>query len=194
MSSGRLPGDFWPRVDGWVAPGAASEESGPENDNDEDSWEIQEVDSDGFEKESKKRPSSKLEKNTKSKVLKRPSARNGDQGGADEGADPAELVKKPAAKARGKAKGNAKSMATAASPKSPAKAKAKAKALATSSCPRKTSEKENGCSKCRYSKNGCKSCGWRCSKKPKASVPDEPDEHHDGAAHAGQVGDEAREE
>ena len=80
---------------------------GPENDNDEDSWEIQEVDSDGFEKESKKRPSSKLEKNTKSKVLKRPSARNGDQGGADEGADPAELVKKPAAKARGKAKGNA---------------------------------------------------------------------------------------
>ena len=27
MTSGRLPGDFWPRCAGWAAPGAASEES-----------------------------------------------------------------------------------------------------------------------------------------------------------------------
>ena len=186
MSSGRHPGDFWPRTSNWEGPGAASgSEENIEFDEDAEgevdlSQLLKTPEDDEKSDAPMKRPSSKSVRKrpgASCDILKRPAAKgrkakieveekveDGSIGDENEDEDEAEAPKAAAKHApRAYAKRLAKAAAKA-KPKAVPKAKTKSKAKRESAM--KTAkgalevDKSIGCSKCRW-KSGCKSCGWR---------------------------------
>ena len=162
MTSGRLPGDFWPRCAGWSAPGAASEES-----------EIEDLEeSDQYSQAADlitpmKRPSSNQKPKVKPFTKRKP------------------MMKRPAsAVAMEKAEGGNPSSSS-----KPSKPYKKPCAIAKITNAKKTKklekpdslDRQKGCSRCRW-KSGCRSCNWRgCDKRkdhPKGTTQDDGERQH----------------
>ena len=172
MSSGRCPGDFWPRTEGWVAPGAASE-SEPENleessdrashDDESEEDKVDDVDMPPavLKKPSSnyKKPTPKTKTKSKAKSMKRPAS--------------ALAMKKPSEEPE---KITTDEGEASASPKPSASfKKPSAKVKTTTTTVKKTKNEKTektdkadrpiGCSRCRW-KSGCRSCNWRGRDKP----------------------------
>ena len=145
MASGRLPGDFWPRVPGWSGPGEAS---------DEESFEIEEVDESievDKEEVTDKSPGSPGAK--KVTTMKRPAARKNATKEKKKAAADDNLMSPE------KKKGRPAKTAKASMMKKPSAASRATKTVKPGA-PRKKAEKPRdgyaGCGKCRN--YGCAKC------------------------------------
>ena len=180
MTSGRLPGDFWPRCAGWAAPGAASEES-----------EIEDLE--GSDQNS---PAADLENETDLITpMKRPSSNQKPKPKAKPKVRSKPMMKRPAsAVAMADAAGSSSSPSRPSKSSKPFKkpsasvkvtkqtktAETKEKKEKKTTKEPDSQDKSKGCSKCRWT-SGCRSCNWRGIKKKHGDdADDDKSQHGDG--------------